>query len=80
MWYIRLRQTLGNPNCRVTVSLEKNKNDEFVKKIVFFDPASDAYCVTLYDGENEELKIVSYHRSPAGYGERNWVIKTGKRG
>ena len=79
MWYIRLRQTLGNPNCRVTVSLV-NKEHGFEKKIVFFDPASEAYCVTLYDGENEELKIVSYHRSPARYGERNWVIKTGKRG
>lgn len=75
-----IRQTLGNPNCRVTVSLGKNKNNEFVKKIVFFDPASEAYCITLYDGENEELKIVSYHRAPARYGERNWVIKTGKRG
>ena len=69
-----LRATLGNPQSQISVSFEKKGND-FVKIITFFDPKTKSYCVAKYDDKAKKFKLMSWHRSPAYYGEKQMEIR-----
>ena len=79
-----LRETLGNPNGRVVVSLKravetthaagrKVKNPMCLKRIVLHNPAAKTYCVMIYDGR--ELKLVSGNNAGGDYGREEWTLE-----
>ena len=79
-----LRETLGNPNCRVVVSLKpaavkshiagKNvKTPICLRRIVLHNPRTQAYCVMVYDGK--ELKLVSWNNAGDDYGKEEWTLE-----
>lgn len=73
-----LRATLGNPNAQISVTLEK-KDGKVRRLLTFFDPRTKSYCVAVYDEEGKKLKLMSWHRSPASYGESQWEVSGGKK-
>ncbi len=75
-----LRETLGNPNCRVVVSLKRaverqhtKKEAICLKRIVLHNPAAKTYCVMVYDGR--ELKLVSWNNAGGDYGREEWTLE-----
>ena len=69
-----LRETLGNQNCRVVVSLKRaieKKHGKSIpiclKRIVLHNPQTQAYCVMVWDGQ--ELKLVSWNNAGDDYGD-----------
>ena len=71
-----LRNTMGNPNCRVVVSMKKvisNGAPLCLKRIVLHDPETKSYCVMIYDGK--ELKLVSWNNAEDDYGNNEWSLK-----
>ena len=72
-----LRATLGNPNAQVSVTIENM--DRFTRKLItFFDPKTKSYCVARYDEKTKKFQLMSWHRSPASYGENLWEISAGR--
>lgn len=72
-----LRATLGNPNAQVSVTIENM--DRFTRKLItFFDPKTKSYCVARYDEKTKKFQLMSWHRSPASYGENQWEISAGR--
>ena len=80
-----LQKTLGNPNCRVVVSLEKaslsshvvgkkTKTPICLKRIVLHNPDEKTYCVMTYNGK--ELQLVSWHKADNNYGQSKWSLKS----
>ncbi len=74
-----LKNTLGDANCRVVVSLKHAsqkisgyKQDICLKRIVLHNANIGAYCVMVYDGKT--LKLVSWHNAPARYGDTEWAM------
>ncbi|MDD3155432.1 MAG: hypothetical protein PHS41_11245 [Victivallaceae bacterium] len=78
-----LKETIGNPNCRVVVSLKRavkttgtRSNLEKVpiclKKIVLHNPREKTYCVMGWDGK--ELKLVSWNNAGDDYGDSEWAL------
>lgn len=79
-----LRETLGNPNCRVVLQLEKAtlhsirhgrvvKTPICLKRLVLHNPETKSYCVMVYtDGK---LKLVSWHNARDAYGTEKWPLK-----
>jgi hypothetical protein len=71
-----LRETLGNPNCRVVLQLEpyrKKGKSHCRKRLVIHNPGNRTYCVMLYtDGK---LRLVSWHNAKDDYGNRKWPLK-----
>ena len=76
-------ETLGNPNFRVVVSLERiaiksgsrgkqKKSSICLKRIVLHNPQKKNYCVMVYDGQ--ELKLVSWHNANEDYGNAEWSL------
>ena len=77
-----LKDTLGNPNCRVVVSLKKIKKAvsgkrqfDCLKRIVITNQDSTSYCVLVYDENNHRLNLVSWHHAPYTYGDSEWSLK-----
>lgn len=79
-----LKETLGNQNCRVVVSLKRavemvlKKNQRVkvpicLKRIVLHNSETQAYCVLVYDGK--ELKLVSWHNAGDDYGDQAWRLE-----
>ena len=75
-----LRETLGNENCRVVVSLKPitkplhgKKQRECLKRIVLHNPTTESYCVLVTD--NQELRLVSWHTADDAYGNNEWSVK-----
>ena len=75
-----LRETLGNQNCRVVVSLKRaieKKHGKSIpiclKRIVLHNPQTQAYCVMVWDGQ--ELKLVSWNNAGDDYGDTEWALK-----
>lgn len=79
-----LKETLGNPNCRVVVSLKRAMADVHVagkkvkkpiclKRIVLHNPETQTYCVMVWDGK--QLKLVSWNNAGDDYGNTEWVLK-----
>ena len=79
-----LKETLGNPNCRVVVSLKRamvtvgtrsnlQKVPICLKRIVLHNPKTQAYCVLVWDGK--ELKLVSWNNAGDDYGDSEWTLK-----
>ena len=75
-----LRETLGDPNCRVVVSLKRavararaKKTTICLKRIVLHNPAAKTYCVMIYDGR--ELKLVSWNNAGEDYGLDEWTLE-----
>lgn len=79
-----LKETLGNQNCRVVVSLKRavvteRRNQISVKvpiclkRIVLHNPKTQAYCVLVWDGK--ELKLVSWNNAGDDYGDSEWTLK-----
>ncbi len=69
-----IRATLGNPKSQVSVTFERQKRD-LRKLITFFDPRTKSYCVLHYDDRANVMRLMSWHRSPASYGEGEWEIR-----
>ena len=78
-----LRETLGDPNCRVVVSLKRGmvqvgthkqmqKVPICLKRIVLHNPRQQTYCVMVYDGK--ELKLVSWNNAGDDYGNSEWTL------
>ena len=78
-----LKETLGNENCRVVVSLKRGmvksgkrnnlqKAPTCLKRIVLHNPQKKTYCVMVYDGK--ELKLVSWHNANDDYGNTEWSL------
>lgn len=78
-----LKETLGNENCRVVVSLKRGmetkhlygskfKEPTCLKRIVLHNPQKKTYCVMVYDGQ--ELKLVSWHNANDDYGNKEWSL------
>ncbi|MBO7329272.1 MAG: hypothetical protein J6W00_10940 [Lentisphaeria bacterium] len=79
-----LRDTLGNENCRVVVSLKRavtrkgehgnmQKLPICLKRIVLHNPQKQSYCVMVYDGK--QLKLVSWNNADDAYGDDEWSLK-----
>lgn len=79
-----LRETLGNENCRVVVSLKRmffstgdrrhlQKIPFCLKRIVLHNPSTQSYCVTVWDGQT--LKLVSWNRGGDNYGNNEWRLE-----
>lgn len=79
-----LIESLGNPNCRVVVSLKRamvtvgtrsnlQKVPICLKRIVLHNPETQTYCVMVYDGK--VLKLVSWNNAGDDYGNTEWVLK-----
>ena len=79
-----LRDTLGNENCRVVVSLKRavekqryygktQKIPICLKRIVLHNPQKRSYCVMVYDGR--QLKLVSWNNADDAYGDEEWSLK-----
>ena len=79
-----LKETLGNPNCRVVVSLKRamatvRRNQKNVKvpiclkRIVLHNPETQTYCVMVWDGK--VLKLVSWNNAGDDYGNTEWTLK-----
>ena len=79
-----LRDTLGNENCRVVVSLKRvierreshgktKKVPICLKRIVLHNPQKQSYCVIVYDGK--QLKLVSWNNANDTYGDDEWSLK-----
>ena len=79
-----LRETLGNENCRVVVSLKRaietqrhygktQKIPICLKRIVLHNPQTQSYCVMVYDGK--QLKLVSWNNAGDDYGNAEWSLK-----
>ena len=79
-----LKETLGDQNCRVVVSLKRavetvlKKNQRVkvpicLKRIVLHNPETQAYCVLVWDGK--ELKLVSWNNAGDDYGDSEWTLK-----
>lgn len=69
-----LRATMGNPNSQVSVTFQKQERG--VRKVItFFDPKTKSYCIALYDDQAGKFRLISWHRSPASYGEGEWEIR-----
>ena len=75
-----LRETLGNENCRVVVSLkrasEKQRGKKIyicLKRIVLHNPTTKSYCVLVAD--RQELHLVSWHTADDAYGNNEWNVK-----
>lgn len=79
-----LKETLGNQNCRVVVSLKRavetvlKKNQRVkvpicLKRIVLHNSETQAYCVLVWDGK--ELKLVSWHNAGDDYGDQAWRLE-----
>ncbi len=79
-----LRETLGDPNCRVVVSLKRamvtsgtrgNQQREPIclKRIVLHNPVTQTYCVMVHDGK--ELKLVSWNNAGDDYGDSEWTLE-----
>lgn len=78
-----LQETLGDPNCRVVVSLKRGmvqvgthkqmqKVPICLKRIVLHNPRQQTYCVMVYDGK--ELKLVSWNNAGDDYGNSEWTL------
>ena len=74
-----LQETLGDPNCRVVVSLKRAKMSIrgkptyiCLKRIVLHNPEKQTYCVMVYDGK--ELKLVSWNNAGDDYGDSEWTL------
>ena len=74
-------ETLGNPNCRVVVSLEKvvekkhgNRETITLKRIILHNPETQIYCVMVYSKTKQELNLVSWHNAPEEYGREKWAL------
>ncbi len=75
-----LKETLGNQNCRVVVSLKRAMITQrgkrvpiCLKRIVLHNPETQAYCVLVWDGK--ELKLVSWNNAGDDYGDSEWTLK-----
>ncbi len=79
-----LKETLGNENCRVVVSLKRGKEQKHgystpccFKRIVLHKPGikkqEGIYCVMVYDGKT--LKLVSWHNANEDYGNAEWTLE-----
>ena len=79
-----LKETLGDPNCRVVVSLKRAMDNTHtagknvkrpicLKRIVLHNPQKQTYCVMVYDGK--ELKLVSWNNAGDDYGNEEWTLK-----
>ena len=71
-----LRETLGNPNCRVVVSMKRavsNNKPVCLKRIVLHNPERNTYCIMVYDGK--ELKLVSWNNAGDDYGNNEWSLR-----
>ena len=79
-----LEETLGDPNCRVVVSLkramrktgehgEMGKTPICLKRVVLHNPEKQTYCVMVYDGK--ELKLVSWNNAGDDYGNSEWTLE-----
>lgn len=75
-----LKETLGNQNCRVVVSLKRAVDKSYgqrkvicLKRIVLHNPETQAYCVLVWDGK--ELKLVSWNNAGDDYGDSEWTLK-----
>ena len=79
-----LKETLGNPNCRVVVSLKRamatvgtrsnlQKVPICLKRIVLHNPKTQTYCVMVWDGK--QLKLVSWNNAGDDYGNTEWTLK-----
>ena len=56
------------------MTFERQKRD-LRKLITFFDPRTKSYCVLRYDDQAKAFRLMSWHRSPASYGEGEWEIR-----
>lgn len=79
-----LRETLGNPNCRVVVSMKRaavtshvagreEKQPICLKRIVLHNPTTGGYCVMVQSGE--QLRLVSWHNAGEDYGDSEWRLE-----
>ena len=78
-----LQETLGNPNCRVVVSLERTRIDSHtagkkikkicLKRIVLHNQQKGIYCVMIQ--RENELRLVSWNESDDNYGRTQWNLK-----
>ena len=75
-----LQETLGNENCRVVVSLKRavetqrgKKVPICLKRIVLHNPATQSYCVMVWDGQ--ALKLVSWNNAGDDYGNDEWSLR-----
>ena len=79
-----LRETVGDPNCRVVVSLKPVKIKEIsrgkienkaacLKRLVLHNPKTRTYCI-LVEHDNA-LHLVSWHNAEAEYGNSEWMLE-----
>ncbi len=71
-----LDETLGNPNCRVVVSMKRAASNGKIlclKRIVLHNPETKTYCVMVYDGKT--LKLVSWNNADNDYGNNEWKLR-----
>ncbi len=69
-----IKATLGNPKAEIVVSL-KNAGKGMVSRVVtVHDPRTGAYCVGKIDA-GDKFQIMSYHRAPVAYGNKQWELQ-----
>ena len=79
-----LKETLGNQNCRVVVSMKRaavktgtrdrlEKQPICLKRIVLHNPATGGYCVMVQSGK--QLRLVSWHNADEDYGDSEWRLE-----
>ncbi len=68
-----LKATLGNPRAELVLSLKnKSKGRNIVRMVTVHDPRTGSYCVCRIEGGT--CYLMSWHRSPASYGNSHWVF------
>ncbi len=78
-----LQKTIGNPDCRVVVGLEKvylgtshaAPRFECLKRVVVHNSQERIYCVMTYDERSKTLKLVSWHNEDDSYGDEQWSLQ-----
>ncbi len=75
-----LQETLGDPNCRVVVSMKRamvtqrgKKVPICLKRIVLHNPETQTYCVMVQS--DNQLRLVSWNNAGDDYGDAEWSLE-----
>ncbi len=77
-----LRETIGDPNCRVIVSLKqwqalshRKEREICIKRLVLHNQKTRSYCVLRLASDGRSWQVVSFNRAPDSYGVKQWALK-----
>ena len=73
-----LQETIGNPNCRVVVSMKRavsNSKPICLRRIILHNPETKTYCVMIYNENEKNLRLVSWNNAEENYGNNEWSLR-----